>query len=85
MPEARETKSLAVLVDANGWENLASVGRRIQGAHPDFDPLSNGCANVSALVEKTGSFDIRMKACTVCVRGDFASRKGSAADKGAAA
>ena len=30
--------------DADGWENLASVGQRIQGAHPDLDPRIYGCA-----------------------------------------
>ncbi len=42
-----------------GWVNLGLVGSRIQGAQPDFDPRSYGCANLSTLAEKTGSFEIR--------------------------
>ena len=65
--------------DADGWENLASVGRRIQGAHPDFDPRSYGCANLSTLVEKSGGFDIRKERGAVHVRRKVAARKRSAA------
>ena len=45
--------------DDDGWENLGRVGHRIQGAQPDFDPRSYGCANLSTLVEKSGGFEIR--------------------------
>ncbi len=54
--------------DADGWENLSGVGQRIQGAHPDFDPRSYGCANLSTLVEKSGGFEIRKKQGVVRVR-----------------
>ena len=54
--------------DADGWENLGSVGQRIQGAHPDFDPRSYGCANLSTLVERSGGFDVRKEADGVHVR-----------------
>ncbi len=54
--------------DADGWENLSSVGQRIQGAYPDFDPRSYGCANLSTLVEQSGGFEIRKKQGVVRVR-----------------
>ena len=69
--------------DADGWENLGSVGQRIQGAHPDFDPRSYGCANFSTLVDRSGGFDIRKKAGRVHVRRNVAARKGAAASKSA--
>ena len=63
--------------DADGWESLGSVGQRIQGAHPDFDPRSYGCANLSTLVERSGGFDIRKGSDNVHVRRKAAARKGS--------
>ena len=48
--------------DGDGWENLGRVGSRIQGAQPDFDPRSYGCANLSTLVERSGGFEIRKDA-----------------------
>ena len=71
--------------DDEGWVNLALVGTRIQGARPDFDPRSFGCANLSALVEKSGGFDIRKEGGVVYVRRRVAARKGSGAGKKAAA
>ena len=61
-PPSKARKIIADAIgepDADGWENLSSVGSRIQGVHPDFDPRSYGCANLSRLVEKSGGFDIR--------------------------
>ncbi len=71
--------------DADGWESLGSVGQRIQGAHPDFDPRSYGCANLSTLVERSGGFDIRKNADNVHVRRKAAARKGSGTARGPAA
>ena len=68
--------------DDDGWENLSSVGQRIQGAHPDFDPRSYGCANLSTLVEKSGGFDVRKERGAVHVRRKVAARTVSAAGKG---
>ena len=68
--------------DADGWENLASVGQRIQGAHPDFDPRSYGCPNLSTLVEKSRGFDVRKERSAVQVRRKVAARKGSGVGKG---
>ncbi len=65
--------------------NLASVGQRIQGAHPDFDSRSYGRANLSTLVEKSGDFDIRKERVAVQIRRKVAARKGSGAGKGSAA
>ena len=87
-PPNRSRKIIAGAIgepDADGWENLASVGQRIQGAHPDLDPRSHGCANLSMLVEKSGGFDIRKERGAVHVRSKVAARKGSAAGKGSAA
>ena len=67
--------------DVDGWENLGSVGQRIQGAHPDFDPRSYGCANLSTLVEKSGGFDVRKERGAVHVRRKVAARKGLVAGK----
>ena len=63
----------------------ATVGNRIQGALPDFDPRSYGCPNLSTLVEKSGGFDIRKERGAVHVRLKAAARKGSGAGKGSAA
>ena len=71
--------------DADCWENLASVGQRIQGAHPDFDPRSYGCAKLRTLVEKSGGFDIRKERGAVHVRRKVAVPRGSGAGKGSAA
>lgn len=68
--------------DDDGWENLADIGNRIQGAHPDFDPRSYGCANLSALARKAGGFDIRREQVVVYVRRKAMGRKGSGVSKG---
>ena len=87
-PPSKARKIIAGAIgeaDADGWENLASVGQRIQGAHPDFDPRSYGCANLSTLVEKSGGFDIRKGSDGVHVRRKVGGRKGSGAGKVSAA
>ncbi|MDE0344400.1 MAG: OST-HTH/LOTUS domain-containing protein [Boseongicola sp.] len=71
--------------DADGWENLGSVGQRIQGAHPDFDPRSYGCAKLSTLVDRAGGFDIRKGTDAVHVRRNVAATKGSRAGKASTA
>ena len=48
--------------DDDGWVNLGSVGSRILGAAPDFDPRTYGCANLSTLVTKSGGFEVRKEA-----------------------
>ena len=45
--------------DDDGWANLGTVGSRITGAAPDFDPRTYGCPNLSTLVTKCGDFEIR--------------------------
>ncbi|MDE0521997.1 MAG: NYN domain-containing protein [Boseongicola sp.] len=84
-PPARARKIIAGAIgepDADGWENLGSVGQRIQGAHPDFDPRSYGCANLSTLVERAGGFDVRKGTDAVHVRRKVARPKGAGAGKG---
>ncbi|MCE2519193.1 MAG: NYN domain-containing protein [Alphaproteobacteria bacterium] len=88
-PPSKARKIIADAIgepDADGWENLSSIGSRIQGAHPDFDPRSYGCANLSTLVEKSGGFDIRKDRGAVHVRHKAdAAPKGSGAGKASAA
>ena len=48
-------------VDDDGWARLGTVGSRIQGAAPDFDPRTYGCSNLSTLVTRSGGFDIIRK------------------------
>ena len=67
--------------DDDGRENLACVGDRIQGAQPDFDPRSYGCANLSTLVEKSGGFDICKYQGVVYVRRKIPVRKSSGVAK----
>ena len=70
-PPSRARRIIADAIgepDVDGWESLGSVGQRIQGALPDFDPRSYGCANLSTLVERSGGFDIRKDANNVRVR-----------------
>jgi len=70
--------------DDEGWENLGRVGSRIQGAQPDFDPRSYGCANLSTLVEKSGGFEIRRDPSgAVHIRRKVAGRKRREAGKDA--
>ena len=45
--------------DEDGWVHLGTVGSRIQGAAPDFDPRTYGCANLSTLATKSGGFEVR--------------------------
>jgi len=68
--------------DNDGWENLSAVGNRLQGAHPDFDPRSYGCANLSSLVQMSGGFNIRKEQGVVYVRRNVPDRKGSRSGKG---
>ena len=87
-PPGKASKIIAGAIvepDADGWENLANVGHRIQGAHPDFDPRSYGCANLSTLVEKSGGFDVRKEPGAVLVRRKVAAPKGSGAGQVSAA
>lgn len=48
--------------DDDGWAHLGTVGSRIQGAVPDFDPRTYGCPNLSTLVTKSGGFEVRKSA-----------------------
>ena len=43
----------------DGWVHLGTVGSRILGAAPDFDPRSYGCPNLSTLAEKSEGFEVR--------------------------
>ena len=45
--------------DDDGWAHLGTVGSRLQGVAPDFDPRSYGCSNLSTLVTKSGGFEVR--------------------------
>ena len=66
-------------------ESLGSVGQRIQGAHPEFDPRSYGCANLSTLAEKAGGCENRKEGDAVHVRRKAAAPRVSGASKGSAA
>ena len=65
--EQKEPPSKAVKIvakamedeDDDGWVHLGSVGSRILGAAPDFDPRTYGCPNLSTLVTKSGGFEVR--------------------------
>lgn len=54
--------------DDDEWVNLATIGARIQGTHPDFDPRTYGCSNLSKLVEESGRFESKRTGQTVLVR-----------------
>ena len=66
-PEKKESPNKAVKIiaksiedsDDDGWAHLGTVGSRILGAAPDFDPRTYGCPNLSTLVTKSGGFEIR--------------------------
>ena len=61
-PARRAIKIIAKAIgesDDDDWVNLATVGSRIQGAAPDFDPRTYGCSNLSTLVRKSGGFEVR--------------------------
>lgn len=64
--------------DEDGWVNLGSVGSRILGAAPDFDPRTYGCPNLSTLVTKSGGFEVRKEPGEpVFIRRKPAGKKGS--------
>lgn len=54
--------------DDDGWVNLSTIGSRIQGAHPDFDPRTYGCSNLIKLVQDSGGFETRRDGSSVFVR-----------------
>ena len=59
-PPSKAVKIIAKAIeDADGWENLSDVGSRIHGAASDFDACTYGCPNLSSLIDKSGSFEIR--------------------------
>ena len=68
-PEKKESPKKAVKIIAramedgadedDGWAHLGTVGSRLQGVAPDFDPRSYGCPNLSTLVTKSGGFEVR--------------------------
>ena len=63
--------------DEDGWVNLGSVGSRILGAAPDFDPRTYGCPNLSTLVTKSGGFEVRKQPGEpVFIRRKPATKKG---------
>lgn len=45
--------------DEEGWVALSGVGNRILNIAPDFDPRSFSHAKLSALVEKSGAFEMK--------------------------
>ena len=66
--------------DDDGWAHLGTVGSRIQGAVPDFDPRTHGCLNLSTLVTKSGGFEVRKSAGGgIHIRPKAASRKAAPA------
>ena len=66
--------------DDDGWAHLGTVGSRIQGAVPDFDPRTYGCPNLSTLVKKSGGFEVRTSAGGgIHIRPKAASRKAAPA------
>ncbi len=78
------SKAVKIVVKAmegegeDGWVNLGSVGSRILGAAPDFDPRTYGCPNLSTLVTKSGGFEVRKEPGEpVYIRRKPATRKGS--------
>ena len=80
--KARKLIAGAIGEPDDGWENLARVGHRIVGAHPDFDPRSYGCLNLSTLAEKSGGFEIRKEQSgAVHIRRKAARGKASGAAK----
>lgn len=66
--------------DDDGWVHLGTVGSRIQGAVPDFDPRTYGCPNLSTLVTKSGGFEVRKsEGGGIHIRPKAASRKAAPA------
>ncbi len=51
-----------------GWVNLSTVGSRIQGAHPDFDPRTYGCSNLARLAQDSGGFESKRDGSAVFAR-----------------
>ena len=43
----------------DGWVHPGTVGCRILGAAPDFDPRTYGCTNLRTLATKSGGFEVR--------------------------
>ncbi len=87
-PPSKAVKLIAKAIedaDDDGWENLGSVGSRIQAAAPDFDSRTYGCPNLSTPVEKSGGFEIRKEPGKgVHIRRKTGKRKAAARDAGGA-
>ncbi len=68
--------------DDDGWAHLGTVGSRILGAAPDFDPRTYGCPNLSTLVMKSGGFDVRKESgSAIHIRRKAAGKKAGVKDK----
>ncbi len=52
------SRVIGEMEDDDGWVSLGAVGQRVLNAHPDFDTRSYGCSSLSALVQKSGGFEL---------------------------
>ena len=67
------SKARPLIVDAmrkedEEWVSLSAIGSRIRNEHPEFDSRTYGCAKLSDLVKKAGSFEVNSKNTPVLVR-----------------
>ena len=67
--------------DEDGWVHLGTVGSRILGAAPDFDPRTYGCPNLSTLATNSGGFEVRKDQGAVYIRRRAMKRKAAPADQ----
>ena len=67
------SKARPLIVDAmrkedEEWVSLSVIGSHIRNEHPDFDSRTYGCAKLSDLVKKAGSFEVNSRNTPVLVR-----------------
>lgn len=70
-------KAMAGLENEDGWAVLGGVGSRISNIAPDFDPRTYGHQKLSALVEKSGGFEVKKNGSGLMIRPKNPKRKAS--------
>jgi len=65
LPPSKARSSIAKAINQldpdGGWVALGGVGSHLLKLAPDFDPRTFGCAKLSTLVEKAGTFEVKQR------------------------
>ena len=66
--KARPLIVAAMRKEEEEWVSLSVIGSHIHAARPDFDPRTYGCAKLSDLLARAGSFEVDRNKTPVLVR-----------------